>query len=102
MNTRSSNQDVTREDQDSTLVKFVREGENTLGRVRQDVATRRTLGVGLLILAALLFIPPWFLIPGLVFAGFSLLGVNPFWFGSCGSSRRSSTEGSSHKESIPL
>ena len=70
--------------QDSALVRFVREGESILDRVRQDVALRRALGVGSLVLASLLFIPPWFLIPGLVFAGFSLLGFNPFWFGMCG------------------
>ena len=84
---------------DSNLVKFVREGENIASRVRQDTAMRRVLGVGLLMLAALLFIPPWFLIPGLVLAGFSLLGFNPFRFGSCGRSGRSSSRGSSPTES---
>ena len=69
---------------DSALVRFVREGEGILDRVRQDVALRRALGVGSLLLASLLFIPTWFLIPGLVFTGFSLLSFNPFWFGMCG------------------
>ena len=90
-----------RETRDSNLIKFVREGENIAARVRQDVAMRRVLGIGLLVLASLLFVPPWFLIPGLVFGGLSLLGVNPFWFGSCGRSRRSSSRGSSSKESVP-
>ena len=98
MNTHSD-QNI-QEPQDSNLVKFVREGENIAARVRQDVAMRRVLGVGFLVLASLLFIPPWFLIPGLVFAGFSLLGVNPFWFGSCGRSHWSSSKGSSSKESV--
>ncbi len=86
---------------DSTLVKFVREGENIAARVRQDVAMRRVLGIGFLVLASLLFIPPWFVIPGLVLAGFSLLGFNLFRFGSCGRSRRSSSQGSSPKGSVP-
>lgn len=89
-------------DQDSNLGRFVREGEHIASRVRQDVATRRVIGVGFLVLASLLFIPPWFLIPGLIFAGFSLLGVNPFRFGSCGRSHRSSSKkGSSPTESVP-
>ena len=88
------------EPQDSNLVKFVREGENIAARVRQDVALRRTLGIGLLVLASLLFSLPWFLIPGLVFGGLSLLGVNPFWFGACGRPHRSSSKGSSSKESV--
>lgn len=50
---------------DSNLVKFVREGESIVSRVQQDVAMRRVVGVGFLVLASLLFIPPWFLISGL-------------------------------------
>lgn len=88
-------------DQDSNLVKFVREGEAIALRVRQDVTMRRTLGIGFLVLASLLFIPPWFLIPGLIFAGFSLLGFNPFRFGPCSRPRRSSAKGSSPAESAP-
>ncbi len=96
MNTRNSSQD-------SNLVKFVREGEKIASRVRQDVAMRRVLGVGFLLLASLLFIPPWFLIPGLIFAGFGLLGVKPFWFGSCGRPYRSrgAKKSSSPSESVP-
>ncbi len=60
---------------------------------------RRVLGIGFLVLASLLFIPPWFLISGLVFGGLSLLGFKPFRFGSCGRPRRSSSKGSSSKES---
>lgn len=98
-----SDQNVTHEPRDSSLVKFVREGENIAARVRQDVAIRRVLGIGFLVLASLLFIPPWFLIPSLVFAGFSLLGFNPFRFGSRGRSHRFSgaKEGSSPTQSVP-
>ena len=88
--------------QDSTLVTFVREGENMVARVRHDKAMRRALGVGFLVLALLLFIPPWFLIPGLMFAGFSLLGFNPFWFGSCGSKRKTKARDSSPAESVEV
>jgi hypothetical protein len=77
--------------QDSTLVKLVRAGEHMVGRIGQDTTLRRALGISLLVLAALLFIPPWFLVPGLVFAGFHLLGFRPFRFGACGSKRRAST-----------
>lgn len=84
---------------DSTLIKFIREGENIVARVRQGVAMRRVLGIGFLVLASLLFIPPWFLIPGLVFGGLSLLDFKPFRFGSCGRPRRSSSKGLSSKES---
>ncbi len=101
MNIRSSDQNVTREPQDSNLVKLVREGENIATSCRTRAAMRRVLGIGVLVLASLLFIPPWFLIPGLVFAGFSLLGFNPFWFGACGRLRRSSSKGSSPTESVP-
>lgn len=74
--------------QDSTLVKLVREGETILDRVGRDRALRRVLGVGLLALASLLFIPPWLLVPSLVFSGVGLLGVQPFRFGACGSQER--------------
>ncbi len=87
--------------QDSTLVTFVREGENMVARVRHNTAMRRALGVGFLVLASLLFIPPWFLIPGLMFAGFGLLGFNPFWFGSCGSKKAGGKEGSSKASAQP-
>jgi len=73
--------------QDSTLVKLVREGERRLEQVRREPGIRRAIGIGLLALAALLFIPPWFLVPGLMFAGFSLLGWLPF---RCGASKRRS------------
>jgi hypothetical protein len=77
--------------QDSALVRLVREGERAVNRIEQDTTLRRALGGSFLMLAALLFIPPWFLVPGLVFAGFSLLGFRPFRFGACGSKRRAST-----------
>ena len=72
---------------DSTLVTFVREGENMVARVRHNTAMRRALGVGFLRPGVAPLHPPWFLIPGLMFAGLWLLGFNPFWFGSCGSKK---------------
>ncbi len=76
---------------DSNLVKLVREGERRLEQVRHNAVAKRTLGIALLAFAALLFIPPWFLIPGLVFTGFSLLGWQPFRFG-CGASKRRASQ----------
>lgn len=77
---------------DSKLVTFVREGEAALEGLRHNAVAKRGLGVALLVLAALLFVPPWFLIPGLVFAGLSLLDLRPFRFGGCGLKSRASEE----------
>lgn len=76
---------------DSKLVKLVREGERVLVQVRRDSNIKRIVGVGFLTLAALLFIPPWFLIPALAFTGFSLLGWQPLRF-SCGTSKNRSAK----------